>query len=153
MDGPVLSSQKLAKLKTLLIDKPTPSELTPHIPPVDFYTDFVNFQEGDSSSEEIDKNTFILSVATPSNAQESLEELQYTSVETIESSTTSSAKPEVKHFPSPVHNQPSKNLSTNTPTLVMPTGNQPLKLSIKKTGQVKASFLMLMRVLSERLVR
>uniref|UniRef100_A0A1B0ADG6 Uncharacterized protein n=1 Tax=Glossina pallidipes TaxID=7398 RepID=A0A1B0ADG6_GLOPL len=137
MDGPVLSSQKLAKLKTLLIDKPTPSELTPHIPPVDFYTDFVNFQEGDSSSEEIDKNTFILSVATPSNAHESLEELQYTSVETIESTTTSSAKPEVKHFPSPVHNQPSKTLSTNTPNLVMPTGNQPLKLSIKKTGQIE----------------
>uniref|UniRef100_A0A1A9W8E9 RNA helicase n=1 Tax=Glossina brevipalpis TaxID=37001 RepID=A0A1A9W8E9_9MUSC len=72
MVGPFLSSQKLAKLKTLLIDKPFPSELTS---PVDFYTDFLNFKEGDSTSEEIDKNTFNFSVATPSNAQECLEEL------------------------------------------------------------------------------
>lgn len=100
-------------MKSLLIDKP--QEKSPIHEVQDLYSDFANFQEDEdstSASEEIDKQTFILSVATPSIQQDSFSELQNNSSEsypatdetTISTETHDNAK-EQKHFPSPIPNQ------------------------------------------------
>ncbi|KAM7358661.1 gemin 3 [Cochliomyia hominivorax] len=113
IEEPLLSSNKLAQLKSLLIDKP--EEKSPIKEIKDPYSDFANFQEDDIStsvSENIDKQTFILSVATPSVQQDSFSELQNNSSdlypatdETNISTETPRGEKEQKHFPSPAHNQ------------------------------------------------
>uniref|UniRef100_A0A1I8PSK5 RNA helicase n=1 Tax=Stomoxys calcitrans TaxID=35570 RepID=A0A1I8PSK5_STOCA len=112
VDGPVLNSTKLAQLKSLLIDKPTPK--TPVKENVDLYSDFANFKEEDSSislSDDVNKQTFIMSVTTPSIQQDSLEELRNNSSDlypaTDETTVTTESHDRgkgPKHFPSPAHN-------------------------------------------------
>lgn len=96
----------------MLIDKP--SQKSPAKDNIDLYSDFDNFNEEDNSispSKDSDKQTFILSVATPPIRQDSLEELNNNSSDlypaTDETVTTESIEvnEEPKHFPSPAHNQ------------------------------------------------
>lgn len=113
MDGPVLTSTKLAELKSMLIDKPT--QMSSEKENIDLYSDFANFNEVENSmspSKEIDKETFILSVATPPIRQDSLEELNNNSSdlypatdETTVNTESIEVNKEPKHFPSPAHYQ------------------------------------------------
>lgn len=146
-----MSSNKLAQLKSLLIDKPV--EKSPINEVQDYYSDFANFKEDDNStsvSEDIDKQTFILSVATPSIQQDSFSELQNNSSdlypatdETHISSETPRGEKEQKHFPSPAHNQIPE-FSAVAAKGQMQTNKNPQqqhqklqqKLSINKTAQV-----------------
>ncbi|XP_023292456.2 DEAD-box ATP-dependent RNA helicase 24 [Lucilia cuprina] len=150
-DEPLLSSNKLAQLKSLLIDKP--DEKSPINEVQDLYSDFANFQEDDIStsvSEDIDKQTFILSVATPSVQQDSFSELQNNSSdlypatdETNISTRTPRGEKEHKHFPSPAHNQMSEfmpdilsgQMQKNKPQQQHQKLQQ--KLSINKTAQIE----------------
>uniref|UniRef100_A0A1I8MVG3 RNA helicase n=1 Tax=Musca domestica TaxID=7370 RepID=A0A1I8MVG3_MUSDO len=113
VDGPVLNSTKLAQLKSLLIDKPVVK--SPIKENIDLYSDFDNFKEDESSisvSDDVDKQTFIMSVTTPSIQQDSLEELRNNSSDlypatdqtTVTTDSHELAIKEPKHFPSPAHN-------------------------------------------------
>lgn len=109
----MLNSTKLAQLKSLLIDKPVVK--SPIKENIDLYSDFDNFKEDDSSisvSDDVDKQTFIMSVTTPSIQQDSLEELRNNSSDlypatdqtTVTTDSHELAIKEPKHFPSPAHN-------------------------------------------------
>ncbi|XP_065361134.1 probable ATP-dependent RNA helicase DDX20 [Calliphora vicina] len=147
VDEPLMSSNKLAQLKSLLIDKPDEKSPTNNVH--DLYSDFANFQEDDIStsvSEDIDKQTFILSVATPSVQQDSFSELQNNSSDlypATDETNISMGDKEPKHFPSPAHNQVTEfmpdllagQMQKNKP----PQQHQKLqqKLSINKTAQIE----------------
>lgn len=159
-DDPILCSKKLAELKSLLIDKPT--EKSPINEAHDLYSDFANFQEDDISSsvsQDIDKQTFILSVATPSiQGQDSFSELQNNSSdlypatdETTISTDTHEREKENKHFPSPAHNKtpqlpgfmPDVLTSKQQSSTHQQQQHRKLqqKLSINKTAQVRVNIL------------
>lgn len=141
----------MAQLKSLLIDKPTPK--TPVKDNVDLYSDFANFQEEDSSisvSDDVDKQTFIMSVTTPSIHRDSLEELRNNSSDlypaTDETTVTTESHDmgkEPKHFPSPAHNHHATTISAFIPDVIPEPNAQPTnkqqqrqKLSINVTAHV-----------------
>ena len=146
-------------MKSLLIDKP--EEKSPLNEAPDLYSDFANFQEDDLSSsvsQDIDKQTFILSVATPSiQGQNSFSELQNNSSdlypatdETTISTDTHEREKEKKHFPSPAHNKTPKLPGFLPDVLAGQQQNSKhqqqqqhkklqQKLSINKTAQVRGN--------------
>lgn len=147
----------MAQIKSLLIDKP--DEKSPINEIQDPYSDFANFEEDDISTslfEDIDKQTFILSVATPSIHQDSFSELQNNSSdlypatdETNITTDTPRVEKEQKHFPSPAHNQ--KPVLTQFMPDILSGQHQKKKtqpqhqklhqkLSINKTAQVRNIF-------------
>ncbi|XP_075160720.1 gemin 3 [Haematobia irritans] len=151
VDGPIINSSKLAQLKSLLIDKPTPK--TPVNDNVDLYTDFANFKEEESSislSEDVNKQTFIMSVTTPSIQHDSLEELHNNSSDlypaTNETTVTTEShelEKEPKHFPSPAHNN-TQAITSFVPDVVQGTNTQTStqhqqrqKLSINVTAHIE----------------
>ncbi|XP_061402240.1 uncharacterized protein LOC133338070 [Musca vetustissima] len=148
VDGPVLNSSKLAQLKSLLIDKPVVK--SPIKENIDLYSDFANFNEDDSSlsvSDDVDKQTFIMSVTTPSIQQDSLEELRINSSDlypatdqtTVTSESHEMAIKEPKHFPSPAHNQMSGFIPDIIPGPTAQTNKQQQrqKLSINVTAHIE----------------
>ncbi|XP_067645138.1 uncharacterized protein [Eurosta solidaginis] len=116
--GVPATSNKIAAYKSMLIDqleRKSPVE-NKH----DIYSDYANFNADENSSSlsqdtcshEIDKATFILSVATPSKMQDSIEEYTNTTttsdIQNLRYKTDSQDDvSEIKHFTSPAHhNQP-----------------------------------------------
>ncbi|XP_004519009.1 ATP-dependent RNA helicase DBP4 [Ceratitis capitata] len=110
-------TSKIAAYKSMLIDQPVERKFVEN--KHDLYSDYANFNTEDNSSSlsqetasnEVDKATFILSVATPSKMQDSIEEYVNTTttasdIKNAESITESVEVCEVKHFTSPAHNQP-----------------------------------------------
>lgn len=114
-------STKIAAYKTMLIDQPEQKPVVESTP--DIYSDYANFNTDENSSSlsqetlsnDIDKATFILSVATPPKMHDSIEEyVNTTSTESdLKNSVCTSESrevSEVKHFTSPAHNQPNNNI-------------------------------------------
>ncbi|XP_073836374.1 gemin 3 [Musca autumnalis] len=149
VDGPVLNSSKLAQLKSLLIDKPAAK--TPINEDIDLYSDFANFKEDDSSislSDEVDKQTFIMSVTTPSIQQDSLEELRNNSSDlypatdqtTVTTDSHEMAPKEPRHFPSPAHNHMPAfiaDVKSGPKTQMNKQQQQRQKLSINVTAHIE----------------
>ncbi|XP_054733962.1 probable ATP-dependent RNA helicase DDX20 [Anastrepha obliqua] len=114
MEIPVIS-HKIATYKSMLIDQPVPTKLVEN--KHDIYSDYANFNTEENSSSlsqetgsnKIDEGTFILSVATPSKVQDSIEEfVNTTTTSDLKNSRSISDSLEVskvKHFTSPAHNQ------------------------------------------------
>ena len=105
----------------MLIDQPEQKPVVESTP--DIYSDYANFNTDENSSSlsqetlsnDIDKATFILSVATPPKMHDSIEEyVNTTSTESdLKNSVCTSESrevSEVKHFTSPAHNQPNNNI-------------------------------------------
>lgn len=120
-------SKKIAAYKSMLIDQPDQKQVAENKP--DIYSDYANFNIDENSSSlsqetfsnEIDKATFILSVATPSKMRESIEEfVNTTSTESDlkygASMSESREVSEVKHFTSPAHNQPNSSIPDVIPS-------------------------------------
>uniref|UniRef100_A0A0A1WW07 RNA helicase n=1 Tax=Zeugodacus cucurbitae TaxID=28588 RepID=A0A0A1WW07_ZEUCU len=114
-------SKKIAAYKSMLIDQPAQKQAAVAKP--DIYSDYANFNSEENSSslsqetlsKDIDKATFILSVATPTKLQDSIEEFVNTTSAESElkngaSMSESREVSEVKHFTSPAHNQSNNNI-------------------------------------------
>ncbi|XP_055910590.1 DEAD-box ATP-dependent RNA helicase CshA-like [Eupeodes corollae] len=98
------SPQKLMDIKNLLINSKEPARIKK-----DIYSDYENFNEESPSVSQatcadvdIDKATFILSVATPSALDASSQDLNTSQ----QCDVTEDPDPEVKHFPSPANINP-----------------------------------------------
>lgn len=93
-----------------------------------------SISQATAASESIDKATFILSVATPPEARDSIEEFQQnSSMDLSQTSTLSETQSysEVKHFPSPVHNQPLA-CTQSIPDVVPPPARLGLPMRLQK---------------------
>ncbi|XP_050336995.1 uncharacterized protein LOC126763490 [Bactrocera neohumeralis] len=113
-------SKKIAAYKSMLIDQPEQKQVVESKP--DIYSDYANFNTDENSSSlsqetlsnDIDKATFILSVATPPKMHDSIEEyVNTTSTSELKNGVSTSESremSEVKHFTSPAHNQPNNNI-------------------------------------------
>ncbi|XP_036335738.1 probable ATP-dependent RNA helicase DDX20 [Rhagoletis pomonella] len=119
-------SNKITAYKSMLIDQPVQNNLAEN--KHDIYSDYANFNAEEYSSSlsqetgsnEIDKATFILSVATPSGMQDSIEEFVNTTatasdLKNSQSISESLEVSEVKHFTSPAHNQPNNTIPDVVP--------------------------------------